>query len=148
RTLFVIPVPEELFGLPVLGWGRLLILWVAIAAIWSVTILRRGGSAQEVLGHLPLFLVVAAAIVFVLPNLWMVEGGQAGFPVRGYGVMLVLGIVSGVGMAAYRAQRMGVNPELIYSLAMVLIVAGVVGARAFFVVQYWENFYVPGNLGA
>lgn len=148
RTLFVIPVPEELFGLPVLGWGWLLILWAVIAAIWMVVILRRGGSSQEVMGHLPLFLVVAAAIVFVLPSLWVVEGNQAGFPVRGYGVLLVFGIVSGVGMAAYRAQRMGVNPELIYALAMVLIVAGIVGARVFFVLQYWENFYVPGDVGA
>lgn len=148
RTLFVIPVPDQLFGLPVVGWGWLLIVWVIAAAIWTAVIYRRRGSLQEVLGHLPLFLIVAAAIVFVLPNLRVVEGGQVGFPVRGYGVMLVLGIVSGVGMAAYRAQRMGVNPELIYSLAMVLIIAGVVGARVFFVVQYWENFYVPGNLQA
>ncbi len=145
RTLFIIPVPDEIFGLPVVGLGWLLILWVVVVAVWLGVLVRRHGWSQETLGHLPLFVVVAAAIVFVLPVLRVEEGGQVGFPIRGYGVMLVVGIISAVGLAAWRAQKMGIHPEIIYSLAMVLIVSGVVGARIFFVLQYWENFYVPGD---
>jgi len=148
RTLFVIPVPDELFGLPVVGFGWLLILWGILAAVWSAVLLRRPDGSKDLMGHLPLFLVVAAAIIYVLPILRMVEGTQVGFPVRGYGVMLVLAIVSSVGLAAHRALRMGVNPEAIYTLAMVLIVCGVAGARTFFVLQYWDTFYVPGDWGA
>lgn len=148
RTLFLIPVPDDLFGLPVLGFGWMLILWGVIVAIWTYQLSRKPNFGQEVAGHAVLWAVVAAAIVFVLPALRVPEGGQMGFPVRGYGVLLVLGIVSAVGMAAYRGQRMGLNPEVIYSLAMVMIVSGVVGARAFFVFQYWDNFYVPGNFQA
>jgi len=145
RTLFLIPVPGDLFGLPVVGVGWLLILWGLIVAVWIFLLSRKPTFMQELIGHLPLFAVVAAAIVFVLPMLRVPEGGQWGFPVRGYGVLLVFAIVSAVGLAAYRAQRMGLNSEVILSLAMVLIVSGVVGARVFFVIQYWENFYRPGD---
>ncbi len=146
RTLFLIPVPDDLFGLPVVGWGWLLIVWGVIVAVWIFLLSKKPNFQQELLGHVPLFAVVAAAIVFVLPMLRVSEGGQIGFPVRGYGVLLVFAIVSAVGLAAYRAQRMGLNPEVIYSLAMILIVCGVVGARVFFVIQYWENFYRPGDM--
>lgn len=146
RTLFLIPVPDDLFGLPVVGWGWLLIVWGLIVAVWIFLLSKKPNFQQELLGHVPLFAVVAAAIVFVLPMLRVSEGGQIGFPVRGYGVLLVFAIVSAVGLAAYRAQRMGLNPEVIYSLAMILIVCGVVGARVFFVIQYWENFYRPGDM--
>ncbi len=145
RTLFLIPIPDDVFGLPVLGFGWLLILWCVIVAVWVFLLSRKPNFIQELVGHSMLFLVVAAAIVFVLPMLRVPEGGQMGFPVRGYGVLLVLAIISAVGLAAYRAQRMGLNPEVIYSLAMVMIVSGVVGARLFFVLQYWHTFYVPGN---
>ncbi|MEW4454752.1 prolipoprotein diacylglyceryl transferase family protein [Bremerella sp. JC817] len=145
RTLLLIPVPEQLFGLPVVGWGWLLIVWGIIVAIWIGLLSRKPKFQQELLGHLPLFVVVSAAIVYVLPMLRVEEAGQWGFPVRGYGVLLVAAIVSAVGLAAYRAQRMGLNPEVIYSLAMVIIVCGVIGARVFFVIQYWDNFYRPGD---
>ncbi len=145
RTLFVIPVPDDLFGLPVVGMGWLLILWGLIVAVWIFLLSRKPTFMQELLGHLPLFAIVAAAIVFVLPMLRVAEGDQIGFPVRGYGVLLVFAIVSAVGLAAYRAQSMGLNPEVIFSLAMVMIVCGVIGARVFFVIQYWENFYRPGD---
>ncbi|MFN3149573.1 prolipoprotein diacylglyceryl transferase family protein [Bremerella sp.] len=145
RTLFLIPVPDDLFGLPVVGTGWLLILWGLIVAVWIFLLSRKPTFMQDLMGHLPLFVVVAAAIVYVLPMLRVAEGDQIGFPVRGYGVLLVFAIVSAVGLAACRAQRMGLNPEVILSLAMVLIICGVVGARVFFVIQYWKNFYRPGD---
>ncbi|RCS40523.1 hypothetical protein DTL42_24425 [Bremerella cremea] len=145
RTLFLIPIPDDVLGLPVLGFGWLLILWGVIVALWIFLLSRKPNFMQELVGHAMLFVVVAAAIVFVLPMLRVEEAGQLGFPVRGYGVLLVLAIISAVGLAAYRAQRMGLNPEVIFSLAMVMIVSGVVGARLFFVLQYWHTFYVPGN---
>ncbi|MBI1248472.1 hypothetical protein GC197_11620 [bacterium] len=146
RTLFLIPVPDDLFGLPVVGFGWLLIVWGLLVAAWIFLLSRKPNFQQEVFGHLPLFVVVAAAIIYVLPILRVNEAGQMGFPIRGYGVLLVLAIVSAVGLAAYRAQRMGINPEVIYSLAMVMIVCGVIGARLFFVIQYWKNFYHPESL--
>ncbi len=113
RTLYLIPIPDDLFGLPVLGFGWLLILWGVIVAVWIYLLSRKPNFSAEISGHIGLFVVVAAAIVFVLPMLRVEEAGQLGFPIRGYGVMLVLAIVSSVGLAAYRGQRMGLNPEVI-----------------------------------
>ncbi|MEX1040319.1 MAG: prolipoprotein diacylglyceryl transferase family protein [Pirellulaceae bacterium] len=145
RTLFVIPVPDDLLGIPVLGFGWVLAVWVLLSAVWIGLLVRRHGFSGETLAQLPLMLIVAAAIVWVLPILRVSEWGQMGFPIRGYGVMLVLAIVGAVGLGAHRAQRMGIHPEVIFSLAMWMILTGVLAARAFFVIQYWEKFYVPGD---
>lgn len=38
---------------------------------------------------------------------------------------------------------MGADPEMIYSLSMRLFIAGIVGARAFYVALYWEEYSRP-----
>src|SRR5690606_35601826 len=68
------------------------------------------------------------------------EPPPMGLPIRGYGVMMLMGVLAGVGLAAQRARRMGVNPEAIYSLAFYMFVGGIVGARGFYVVQKWDEF--------
>ncbi|OYV64082.1 MAG: hypothetical protein B7X07_07285 [Actinobacteria bacterium 21-64-8] len=55
-------------------------------------------------------------------------------------MMLLLGLVSGVGLAMYRARRMGLNPDAIQALAFWLVVGGIVGARGFYVIEYWRDF--------
>jgi phosphatidylglycerol:prolipoprotein diacylglycerol transferase len=57
--------------------------------------------------------------------------------------MMLIAIVTGVGLAGYRAQRMGLDPELIFSLAFAMCVFGVLGARLFYVIQKWEEFRGP-----
>jgi phosphatidylglycerol:prolipoprotein diacylglycerol transferase len=77
--------------------------------------------------------LLGAAIVFfprVFPD---------GFPVRGYGLLLLVGITSGLALAMLRARQAGLNQELILSLAMWLVVCGVIGARLFHVVEYWDT---------
>jgi phosphatidylglycerol:prolipoprotein diacylglycerol transferase len=61
-------------------------------------------------------------------------------PIRGYGVMLLAGIVAGVTMAVYRARQVGVDQEVILSHTIWLVISGVIGARVFYVVEYWERF--------
>jgi phosphatidylglycerol:prolipoprotein diacylglycerol transferase len=60
--------------------------------------------------------------------------------IRGYGVMLLLAVVAAVALAARQAYRMGLDPEIIFSLAITVFVGGIIGARLFFVVQYWDRF--------
>ena len=55
--------------------------------------------------------------------------------------MLLVGITSGVGMAMYRARQGGLDPEIILSLAIWLVVCGVVGARLFYVTEYWDESF-------
>jgi phosphatidylglycerol:prolipoprotein diacylglycerol transferase len=54
--------------------------------------------------------------------------------------MMMLATICAVGLAAYRAWQVGIDPELIYQLAFVMFIAGIVGARLFFIVQYWHEF--------
>jgi phosphatidylglycerol:prolipoprotein diacylglycerol transferase len=60
-------------------------------------------------------------------------------PIRGYGIMLLAGIVTGVGMAMVRARQAGIVQETILSLAIWLVIFGVVGARLFHIVEYWDE---------
>jgi phosphatidylglycerol:prolipoprotein diacylglycerol transferase len=70
--------------------------------------------------------------------------------VRGYGTMMLLGVTSGVGLACYRAKRVGLNPEIILTLAFWVFISGIVGARVFYVIEYWAQFRhdnpTPGGL--
>jgi len=138
QTLF--HIPETIGGYPVFGLGIVLAIWVAICVSILYFLVRRGGSKEgDLLGHAAVMGVIALAIWKLAP---MLSDGQ-GLPIRGYGVLLLCGVITGVGLAAYRAQRMGLDPENIYSLAFVMFIAGVLGARVFYVIQYWNDFRQP-----
>jgi phosphatidylglycerol---prolipoprotein diacylglyceryl transferase len=128
-------IPYEVGGVPIFGFGVLLAIWAIASAATIIGLVRKHGNATEVLGSLPVLLLLGAAIVF-LPRIF-----PEGLPVRGYGVMLLVGITSGVGMAMYRARQGGLDPEVILSLAIWLVVCGVVGARLFYVTEYWDTSF-------
>ena len=142
-------IPAELWGHPVFGVGWLLAAWIVIGLLLLVWIASQPGGRRDVLSFVPYLVVVAAVIVFVLPLLVTYDVGAGhkplGIPIRGFGVMLMLATISAVGLAAHRAWQVGVDPEAIYSLAFVMFIAGIIGARAFFVVQYWPEFAVDGD---
>src|SRR5438105_1724983 len=57
--------------------------------------------------------------------------------------MLLMGVLSGVALAHFRARRMGLDPEMIISLAMWIFLAGIAGARIFYIIEYWRDFQKP-----
>lgn len=149
QTLFYIPL--SLFQSPWL-W-----LWATILvglAIWQS---RRTGLWDAALTW-----GVPLAILFALPNFifpqvadWGIDPAtptqtiNLGLAVRGYGLMMLLGIVSGVGLAIVRGGKEGIASDKIISLALTLAISGIIGARAFFVIQYWDSFapdFAQGNL--
>jgi phosphatidylglycerol:prolipoprotein diacylglycerol transferase len=134
QTLFYIPY--EIAGVPLFGWGVLLGLWVLFSLFWLYRLSRQPNGSAEVFGQLPMLLMIGAALV-ILPNFFPGEG----LPIRGYGVMLLAAVVCGVGLSLYRAQQMGINPDLIFSLAFWMFIAGILGARAFHVIQKWNTDY-------
>lgn len=146
-TLFYIP--HELFGVPLLGVGWLLLALIIGFVVWALWQYRRGELANELRTGLPVWLIAAALVIFVLPQIevrWP-DGEPIGLPVRGYGVMVLLGLFSGIGIAVWRGKQVGVSPDMIVSLGFWMMVGGVIGARLFFVVQYWNEFAVlpPGQ---
>jgi phosphatidylglycerol:prolipoprotein diacylglycerol transferase len=106
---------------------------------------RRRKEQGEIASSSGVLIMMGVAIVFVLPLLEeRLEGGEVlGLPIRGYGVMLMAAVVSGVLLAAHRAAKRGLDPDTIYSLAFAMFIAGIAGARLFFVVQYWDEFKQP-----
>lgn len=139
QTIF--HIPHEILGVPLFGWGWGLVLWALIAIPMIVLVMREHGWKPEALNHLTIVLVFGIVIYF-LQHLEARDANNlpVGLPIRGYGVMLLLGISSGVGLAMYRARRMGVDPELIMSLAFSMLIAGIVGARLFFIIEFWDQF--------
>ena len=142
QTLF--HIPREIFGLPMFGVGLALAVLVVGTLAGLVWCWRTRGSLAEAWGFLPVVLMIGAAIVFLLPVLIEPEG----LPIRGYGVMMLAGIVCGVGMAAWRAPAARFDPEVIYALAFWMFISGIVGARLFHVIEYWDQSYRQPTLGA
>jgi len=58
----------------------------------------------------------------------------------GYGLAMCLGFLLAIVTAARRARRDGSPPEVIHNCALACFFGGVFGARAFFVVQFSEQF--------
>jgi prolipoprotein diacylglyceryltransferase len=137
QTLFYIP--GELFGLPVFGFGLLLAVWAVAGTALLVWQVRRHGFNGDTSGHIQLLAVLGIAIAFVLP--WLCEA--RGLPIRGYGMMMLLAVLAGLGLAAHRARRSGVDPEMIFLLAFWMILPGIIGARVVYVVEYWPDQFLP-----
>src|SRR3954469_4506647 len=67
----------------------------------------------------------------------------AGIKGFGYGLMLFFSFLGSMNLAARRARREKLDPEIIYDLALWMFVGGLVGARAFYVWQYWGTRIPP-----
>jgi phosphatidylglycerol---prolipoprotein diacylglyceryl transferase len=145
-TLFFIP--HELLGLPMFGVGWLLLVLV-VAYSMKVVYRRRLGlpwskAAEDWLG----WTVAAAVVIFLLPRLETLypdaDGKMypVGLPVRGYGLFLMLGVLSAVWITAIRAKPLGLSLDNLMSLSVTTVIGGVLGARLFFVIQKWEE--LPG----
>jgi phosphatidylglycerol:prolipoprotein diacylglycerol transferase len=67
---------------------------------------------------------------------WLPAWWPDKLPVYGFGTMLVLALFVGVWWAGRRAKRQGIAPEVIQDLAFWLVIAGIIGARTVFMIQY------------
>jgi len=57
-----------------------------------------------------------------------------------HGVFTAVGIATAVLVAAYFARRRGILEDDVYNIALVAIPAGIIGARALFVIENWDVF--------
>jgi phosphatidylglycerol:prolipoprotein diacylglycerol transferase len=133
QTLF--HIPTEIGGVPLFGFGVLLAIWALVSAILLFHLVRKQGFNADTTAYLPV-LAVLGLFIYFLPA---VVGEDKGLPIRGYGVMLLLAVSSAVALLVYRGRRRGYEPELMISLSIWLFAAGIVGARLFYIIEYWET---------
>jgi len=140
----------ELAGWPVFGLGLLLAIWALASVALLAWLAWRQGWNADTWGYVLILLLIGAIIRWMLPMLCEPQG----LPIRGFGLMNMLGVIAGTSLAAWRAKRLGLDPDLIFSLAFWMLVPGIIGARAFYVIEYWQPQYWPaytdpnGSLGA
>jgi len=60
--------------------------------------------------------------------------------IRSYGVMMVVGFLSAVTVIRYLSRHFTSNPQHITNAALYSLIAGVIGARTFFVIHYSDQF--------
>ncbi|MBM4000906.1 MAG: hypothetical protein FJ297_15435 [Planctomycetes bacterium] len=142
-TLF--RIPHAIAGIPVFGWGIALAAWIVVSIGVLVGARLRRRTPRECLEPIPFALVVGAVIVFVLPQIEErgLHDEPLGLAIRGYGVFMLVGVVAGVALAGFRARRVGLDLDTIFSMAFWMFLAGIAGARTFYVVEYWDEFRRP-----
>lgn len=134
QTLFYIP--DTCFGLPVFGWGLGLILLLAAVIVAHVYQFAKHRTINDVGSSLAFLGIGGALIVFVLPNL--AEPGK-GIPIRGYGFCLLIAIFAALSLVLYLSKRQNIAAEKMYSLCFWAVISGIIGARLFYVTEYWQE---------
>ncbi len=59
--------------------------------------------------------------------------------VKSYGVMMMIAFLTGIWLACRRAYRSQGDPDIVLNLGFLALIFGVAGARAMFVIHYWET---------
>ena len=143
QTLF--HIPHAFLGIPVLGFGWVLAALVVFAIVFFLTSKKKQTVAKLIEEQGVMLGVASLIVVFLLPQIeerisvgtgtpWII-----GLPIRGYGVMLMLGVVSAVAVAMLRCEKAGMSREAFLSLATWTVVSGMLGARVFYCVQKWNE---------
>lgn len=63
-----------------------------------------------------------------------------GFDIAFYGMIIGIGVLSGILMAVFLAKKTGQNPETYYDLALYAVVLSIVGARLYYVIFSWDSY--------
>lgn len=65
--------------------------------------------------------------------------------IKGYGLLLMIGFLSAIWLAARRAMKVKADPDFIINCGFLALIFGVVGARIFYVVHYWERAFAVAD---
>ncbi|MDO4586280.1 MAG: prolipoprotein diacylglyceryl transferase [Planctomycetia bacterium] len=134
QTLFYIP--SQIFGIELFGVGILFWLIIAITGINLIRSVLQKGKSNDVGGTILMGLIAAMIVVFVVPNVLEADG----FPIRGYGVFLTIAITLASFLVIVRGKKLwNIPAEILLSIAVVGVIFGIIGARIFYIVEYWDQ---------
>ncbi|MEZ0227875.1 MAG: prolipoprotein diacylglyceryl transferase [Planctomycetota bacterium] len=116
---------------------------LAAALLASLTCGLHGGKKQDAKEGPDLFVPGAlATLTGLLPLLLVLKTGKAlEVPISGYPFSLALGFLCGIGIVLVRGKKRGIPSAHVLDLAIICLVAGPVGARIFFVAQFWDRHF-------
>ena len=63
-----------------------------------------------------------------------------GFPIAFYGVIIAVGVLSGVLLASHVAKLEGFDTDLVWDFAIYAIIFSIIGARIYYVVFSWDRY--------
>ena len=63
------------------------------------------------------------------------------FAIRWYGLIVLSAIAAGIWLTAREAERKGFRKDEVYDAAVWIIIAGIIGARLFHVLDHWSHEY-------
>lgn len=63
-----------------------------------------------------------------------------GFDIAYYGIIIGIGILTGLLMAVWEAKRTKQNPETYYDLALYAVIFSIIGARMYYVLFSWDMY--------
>lgn len=66
--------------------------------------------------------------------------GIFGFQIALYGVIIGIGVLCGVLMAAYVAKKENLNPDVVWDFAIYAIIFSIIGARIYYVAFQWDMY--------
>ncbi len=64
----------------------------------------------------------------------------AGLDITWHGLFTAAGVIVGVAVASYLARRLGYPEDMIYNVALALVIGGIIGARGLYVIEHWGTF--------
>ena len=133
-------IAESARGIPLLGIGWLALPWAVLSVYW---IWRCGAGEDPETERKALGIQFVIGLVALVAVSLVTRGGDPGpvIPVFGYGFLVFLGCVAAGMLAVAHARRVEIPEQLIWDLAIWLFVAGVVGARGWYVVQYRQRLF-------
>ena len=132
-------IPETLCGFPLFGWGWGLGVLLVVVILSHIYQYVRHRKISDLGSSIALLTIGGVVLIFVLPNL--VEPGY-GVPIRGYGFCLLLAVLAALGLVVYLAKQKDISKEKVVSLCFWAVLAGILGARLFYVTEYWQGTFL------
>lgn len=63
-----------------------------------------------------------------------------GFEIALYGVIIGIGVICGIMIAAWQAKRSGQDPELYWDFSIYAVILSIIGARIYYVIFAWDQY--------